>query len=90
MVLGEWEEAQGCVGETIASDIQAFYDDWMEKHGSVLCSDLTGFASMRDEQVRDEFLASGGQDRCTQNYIRYAVERTLQVVAARRDKTCSE
>lgn len=85
MVLGERERSEGCISETIAPVIQAYYDDWIDRHGSVLCSSLTGYASMRDENIRDEFFAGGGQERCTDNYIRFAVERTLQVVNARRE-----
>jgi C_GCAxxG_C_C family probable redox protein len=80
-VVGERDDPPGCISETIGAAVQAYYDEWVERHGSVYCSDLTGHASLRDDRVRDEFFAGGGPQHCTDNYIRFAVERILATVA---------
>jgi C_GCAxxG_C_C family probable redox protein len=83
LALAEREEPQGCITEQIMGDVHAFYDEWTEKHGSIYCADLTGFPSLRDETARDEFWASTGPQKCTDVYIRFAVEKVLELIAAR-------
>jgi hypothetical protein len=82
-VIGERDATRGCISDVIGGDVQAYYDDWVQTLGSVYCADLTGHASLRDEKARDQFFAGGGPQRCTENYIRFAVERTLQAVTAK-------
>lgn len=81
--VGERDRPQGCVSEVIMADIQAYYDDWMERHGSICCADLTGFPSLRDETIRDQFYASGGPDECTDECMRFAVRLALEAVTRR-------
>lgn len=76
---------EGCISELIIDDIQTYYDGWVEAHGSVRCADLSGYPLLRDDANRNEFQSSGGPERCTNNYIRFAVERTLDMVAAKKE-----
>lgn len=74
-------EPAGCVAEYVESAAQQFYDAWLLNHGSLMCADLTGYPSLRDKQVRDEFFSSGEADTCAQKRIRFAVEKVLELAA---------
>jgi len=76
------DEPIGCTTEMVEEQAAAYYDAWMARHGSCLCADLTGYPSLRDESVREEFFNSGGVDRCTQERIRFAVEKALEIASA--------
>jgi hypothetical protein len=82
MAAGERDEPEGCISELVESAAQTYYDDWMEKFGTSSCAELSGYPSLRDHAVRDEFLATGGADRCTGNFIRFAVEKVLELTSA--------
>jgi C_GCAxxG_C_C family probable redox protein len=83
MVVAERDKPQGCATELIEADVEAYYDQWMDAHHSIYCADLSGYPSLRDQQVKDEFFAGGGPERCTRSYIRFAVEKMLELIAAR-------
>ncbi|NLE10584.1 MAG: hypothetical protein GX630_03680 [Actinobacteria bacterium] len=75
------EEPPGCVAEPVEAASQRFYDDWLLNQGSFLCSELTGYPSLRDEHVRNEFFSSGGEEICFNKRIRFAVEKVLELAA---------
>jgi C_GCAxxG_C_C family probable redox protein len=77
------EEPPGCIAESVETSAQRFYDEWLADQGSILCADLTGYPSLRDEQARDDFFASGGVQKCTERRIRFAVEKVLELAAAK-------
>ena len=76
------DEPAGCTTELVEEQAAAYYDAWIAERGSVLCSALTGYPSLREEATRDEFFNSGGVDRCTQQQIRFAVEKVLEIASA--------
>lgn len=79
--VGERETPEGCIAETIESPAQTYYDAWLDNFGSIMCSDLSGFSNLRSQQDRDTFFSGGGPEKCTNNYIRFAAEQTMRLVA---------
>ena len=77
----ERENPRGCITEPIAALVHCFHDEWKQEHGSLYCADLTGYPSMREESAREEFWAGSGPQKCTQVYMRFAVEKILDLVA---------
>jgi C_GCAxxG_C_C family probable redox protein len=77
-------EPRGCIAEPIEADVQAYWDAWTHAYGSIMCPDLSGYPSLRDEAAREDFAQSGGPDRCTERYIRFAVETVVESAAASR------
>ncbi|GEM_PF-2180692 len=73
------DEPVGCAAEAVESAAQKFFDAWVEAQGSYVCGELTGYPSLRDHHVRDEFFASGGVEKCTKERIRFAVEKVLEL-----------
>jgi len=80
-LLAGRDEPAGCVAENVEKQAQAFYDAWMATHGTFLCSELTGYPSLRDHEVQDEFSAGGKVDECTQQRIQFAVETALRLAS---------
>ncbi len=80
LLAGRGEPA-GCVAEHVEGQAQAFYDAWLERHGTFLCSELTGYPSLRSHEVQDEFFSSGKVDECTDQRIRFAVETALKLAS---------
>ncbi len=84
IAYAEREEPEGCIADPIGGDVCDYYDAWMEEHGSVLCSELSGYPCLREEAVRQEFFDTGGPERCTSRYIRFAVHKILELTGASR------
>jgi len=76
------EEPPGCIAELVETAVRSFHDDWLIDQGSLLCADLTGYPSLRDEHVRDECFSSGALEKCTNQRIRFAVEKILGLAAS--------
>jgi C_GCAxxG_C_C family probable redox protein len=81
LLVGETKPA-GCATELVEDKARIFYDTWMAERGSPLCSDLTGFPALRDEESFNRFAETGGLDKCMQNQIRYAVESILKLAGS--------
>jgi hypothetical protein len=79
LAVGEREEPEGCIAELVEGGVQAYFDEWMARFASISCAQLSGYPDLRAEAVRDEFFNSGGVERCTGNYIRFAVEKILEL-----------
>jgi hypothetical protein len=80
MAVGEREEPKGCIAELVEEGAQRYFDEWMGEFGSISCAQLSGYPSLRAEAVRDEFFNSGGVERCTDKYIRFAAQKILELV----------
>ena len=74
-------EPAGCIAESVETAAQRFHDDWLNEQGSFLCAELTGYPSLRDERAREEFFSSGGVQKCTDQRIRFAVMKALELAA---------
>ncbi len=81
LAVGERDQPEGCIAELVEGGAQTYFDDWMARFASISCAQLSGYSSLRAEAVREEFFSSGGVERCTDNYIRFAVERILDLAS---------
>jgi hypothetical protein len=87
LAVGERDEPEGCIAELVEGGAQAYFDEWVARFASISCAQLSGYPSLRAEAVRDEFFNSGGVQRCTDNYIRFAVEKVLEMASAAEKET---
>ena len=78
--LGEREKPEGCIAETIEGVAQSYWDEWMGSNRSIMCSDLSGYPTLRSEEDRDAFFSGGGPEKCTEKYIKVATEMTLRLL----------
>jgi C_GCAxxG_C_C family probable redox protein len=79
LYYGDKVQPGTCTSDLIAETIQEYYDAWLERLGSVMCADITGYPEMRAQEVRDEFFDGGGVERCTASCIKFAVEKALEL-----------
>jgi C_GCAxxG_C_C family probable redox protein len=78
--MGENVRSEGCVSDAVGGASAAYFDLWTERFSSIMCATLTGFPQLRVEAVRDSFFSGGGPQKCTDNYMRFAVETVPELI----------